>query len=78
MDTTTQEALRLLLDRRRFLELLLVESAGNERCELAEIEEALARIGEGTFGSCLRCGGAIGRQRLRALPEARYCVSCAA
>lgn len=78
MDATMQEAMRLLLDRRQVLEHLVAESAGNERCELAEIDEALARIEDGTFGSCLRCGGAIGRHRLRALPEARYCVSCAA
>ena len=78
MDSTTQEAMRLLLDRRRDLQHLAADCAGNERGELAEIEEALARIEDGTFGSCLRCGGAIGRQRLRALPEARFCVSCAA
>jgi hypothetical protein len=47
-----------------------------ERAELAEIDAALERIAEGTFGSCVRCGGAIGHQRLRAVPETPYCMAC--
>jgi len=31
----------------------------------------------GTYGRCDVCGGAIGRQRLLALPVARYCLECA-
>jgi RNA polymerase-binding transcription factor DksA len=46
------------------------------RRELAEIEAALLRIQEGRYGTCLRCGGPLGLQRLRAIPEARYCVAC--
>jgi DnaK suppressor protein len=44
--------------------------------ELRAIDEALARMEEGEFGRCARCGGAIGRHRLRAIPEARYCMTC--
>ncbi|HET6410667.1 MAG TPA: TraR/DksA C4-type zinc finger protein [Anaeromyxobacter sp.] len=44
--------------------------------ELDEIDAALTRIGTGRYGLCLACGGPIGMQRLRAIPEARYCVSC--
>jgi DnaK suppressor protein len=47
-----------------------------EREELLHIDEALARMKEGRFGRCSRCGGAIGRHRLRAIPEARYCMTC--
>jgi len=47
-----------------------------EQRELKEIDEALYRITEGTFGRCQRCGHAIGRQRLQAIPETRYCLSC--
>jgi len=47
-----------------------------ERRELEEIESALARISDGTYGLCERCGRAIGRQRLLAIPEARYCLEC--
>jgi RNA polymerase-binding transcription factor DksA len=46
------------------------------RRELAEIDAALTRIAEGQYGRCQSCGGPLGLQRLRALPEARYCVSC--
>jgi RNA polymerase-binding transcription factor DksA len=46
------------------------------RRELAEIDAALLRIEEGSYGRCQNCGGPMGLQRLRALPEARYCVAC--
>ncbi len=46
------------------------------RRELADIDAALARIAEGRYGTCQSCGGPMGLQRLRALPEARYCVAC--
>ncbi len=46
------------------------------RRELAEIDAALTRIQEGCYGTCLKCGGPMGLQRLRAIPEARYCVAC--
>lgn len=46
------------------------------RRELEEIDAALARIAEGRYGACLNCGGPMGLQRIRALPEARYCVAC--
>ncbi|MCP3140091.1 TraR/DksA family transcriptional regulator [Pyxidicoccus xibeiensis] len=50
----------------------------SERRELKDIEEALARIDKGAFGRCMQCGGAIGRHWLRAIPEARHCLTCAA
>ncbi len=54
------------------------ELSERERRELKDIEEALVRIEEGLFGHCARCGGAIGRHRLRAVPEARHCMACSA
>ncbi|WP_375757233.1 TraR/DksA family transcriptional regulator [Corallococcus exercitus] len=44
--------------------------------ELEEVEAALERIAQGRFGCCEQCGGAIGRQRLLAVPEARCCLTC--
>jgi DnaK suppressor protein len=41
---------------------------------LQEVEAALRRIDEGTYGTCLACGGPIGAERLRALPWARLCI----
>ena len=41
---------------------------------LGEIDGALARIEEGTFGTCRACGGPIGEERLKALPWATLCI----
>jgi DnaK suppressor protein len=41
-----------------------------------EIDRALAKLGEGTYGCCDACGGEIGRERLEALPWATLCVAC--
>jgi RNA polymerase-binding transcription factor DksA len=43
--------------------------------ELAEIESALARLQEGTYGLCEACGNPIAEGRLEILPAARYCVA---
>ena len=47
-----------------------------QRHELSELDAALERIDKGSYGTCQMCGGAVGRQRLRAIPEARYCIDC--
>jgi DnaK suppressor protein len=43
---------------------------------LTEIDAALARIENGTFGICGRCGNPIGQERLDALPWATLCIDC--
>lgn len=53
-------------------------AGGDGAQELVEIDAALARLEAGTWGHCERCGSAIGRDRLRALPEIRRCLSCSA
>jgi len=40
------------------------------------IDEALKRIDEGTYGSCLQCGKAIPKKRLKALPYTELCIEC--
>lgn len=45
--------------------------------EIEEIDAALARIADERYGACMRCGRAIAVKRLRALPETRFCLSCA-
>lgn len=44
--------------------------------ELRAIDAALARLEEGTYGLCTRCGGDIGEARLRANPAAERCIAC--
>ncbi len=43
--------------------------------ELADVERAMRRIDEGTYGLCEACGGPIGDERLEALPAARFCMA---
>jgi DnaK suppressor protein len=45
---------------------------------VADIDQALLRIEEGSYGTCTRCGGAIEERRLEALPTARYDANCQA
>ncbi|HEY0377361.1 MAG TPA: TraR/DksA family transcriptional regulator [Pyrinomonadaceae bacterium] len=45
---------------------------------VAEIDGALLRIDEGTYGQCERCGNPIDERRLEALPTARYDAACQA
>ena len=91
MSRIDDEARRLLLNRRASLwsenapappgpwtdmETTPSPLGEEERRELAAIDEALHRISEGRYGTCLACGGPLGLQRIRAIPEARYCVAC--
>lgn len=48
----------------------------NESDELHEIEEALERIKDGSFGLCESCKKKIPKERLKAIPYARLCVNC--
>ena len=48
----------------------------NERDKLAQIERALARIDDGTYGVCESCGNPIGKMRLMAFPRATLCMTC--
>jgi len=44
---------------------------------LIEIDEALGRIADGTYGLCMKCGKDIPLERLEAVPKTRYCTPCA-
>lgn len=43
---------------------------------LREINEALARVEDGTFGECMECEDPISSNRLNAIPWAKYCIGC--
>ena len=47
-----------------------------ESDELAAIEEALARLEDGSYGRCVRCDGTIAEARLQAMPATRHCMPC--
>lgn len=48
----------------------------SDRSRLRDIDAALQRIKEGTFGACCACGAEISVDRLEAVPFAMFCVSC--
>lgn len=48
----------------------------NERKIVINIEEALGRIEDKTFGTCLHCEKPIAKMRLKAIPYAKYCKKC--
>jgi RNA polymerase-binding protein DksA len=48
----------------------------NSEHVLGEIEAALKRIEEGTYGTCTSCGKQIVEERLEALPWATLCIGC--
>jgi DnaK suppressor protein len=50
--------------------------ASNERKSLYELDDALKRIEEGTFGICDVCKNPIAKIRLKAVPSARLCIKC--
>ena len=45
---------------------------------VADIDQALLRIKEGSYGTCARCGKPIDERRLEAIPTARYDATCQA
>jgi RNA polymerase-binding protein DksA len=54
-------------------------NVGMKRAEerlLGDVEDALKRMDEGTYGVCRRCGQEIDSARLRAMPMASHCLSC--
>jgi RNA polymerase-binding transcription factor DksA len=47
------------------------------RATLVEVDAALARLEDGSYGSCAHCGGPIAPERLAARPATRSCIECA-
>jgi RNA polymerase-binding protein DksA len=56
---------------------LVLNLLGSEKDALDEIDGALKRIEDGSFGQCQKCGARIRKARLEAIPYAALCVQCA-
>ncbi len=67
-----------LADQAAALELQRIKSALSslERQKLQNIDNALKKIEEGTYGICAECGELIDEKRLMIKPFAIYCVKC--
>ena len=56
----------------------MARASGRRRAvQLREIDAALRRIGDGSYGECERCEEPIDPRRLDADPTARLCIDCA-
>ena len=71
-DNHLAETATATLDRE--IDYTLEENSGQV---LTEIDAAVKRIDEGTYGACANCGAQIARERLEAYPWASLCIDCA-
>ena len=60
------------------IEEMALKLGDKESKMVAEIDQALLRIEEGSYGTCARCGRPIDELRLEAVPTARYDAECQA
>jgi len=60
-------------ERTRELDIILTD---REKRKLLQIDDALDRIDDETYGQCEDCGTKIPRARLKVLPFAKFCVEC--
>ncbi|MCK5582637.1 MAG: TraR/DksA family transcriptional regulator [Elusimicrobiales bacterium] len=55
---------------------MLFELSGNELSMLEDVDAALRRIDNGVYGLCEYCRKPIRKLRIKAIPQARYCLAC--
>jgi DnaK suppressor protein len=55
---------------------LMFSLSDGERQLLLQVQDALKRFDNGTYGACVHCGETIAMPRLQAVPWARYCIDC--
>lgn len=61
---------------RDVIQELALKLGDRESKAVADIDQALMRMKEGSYGLCIRCGHAIDERRLEAVPTARYDAAC--
>jgi len=56
----------------------VVEALDQEaQIELSQVNKALLRLEQGTYGDCVVCGNSIHSKRLEAIPYTPFCIACA-
>jgi RNA polymerase-binding transcription factor DksA len=75
--TTTMPTSLAELGSGNFDQELTLRLLGSENDALDQIDGALNRIEDGSYGLCEKCGGKIPKSRLEAIPYAARCVRCA-
>lgn len=63
---------------RDVIQELALQLGDHESKMVADIDQALMRMSEGSYGTCIRCGHEIDERRLEAVPTARYDAACQA
>lgn len=77
-EETTEEATQDIADKAvsSYTREFLYSLSDSDRTTLLQIDEALARIDEGTYGLCSNCSAPMAEKRLVAVPWTPYCVDC--
>jgi DnaK suppressor protein len=77
-EETTEESTQDIADKAvsSYTREFLYSLNDTERNTIQQINGALARIEDGSYGFCLNCGNAMNEKRLTAIPWSRHCVDC--
>jgi DnaK suppressor protein len=77
-EETTEESTQDIADKAvsSYTREFLYSLNDAERNTIQQIDQALSRIDDGTFGFCLNCSSAMSEKRLTAISWSRHCVDC--
>jgi DnaK suppressor protein len=77
-EETTEESTQDIADKAvsSYTREFLYSLTDGERSTLLQIDDALVRIDESSYGLCLNCGSLMTEKRLNAVPWAPYCLDC--
>jgi DnaK suppressor protein len=77
-EETTEEATQDIADKAvsSYTREFLYSLTDGERSTLLQIDDAIGRIDDATYGMCIHCGQPMAEKRLTAVPWAPYCVDC--
>ncbi|MGH9368728.1 MAG: TraR/DksA family transcriptional regulator [Thermoanaerobaculia bacterium] len=77
-EETTEEATQDIADKAvsSYTREFLYSLSDSDRTTLLQIDEALARIDEGSYGLCVNCGTPMAEKRLMAVPWTPHCIDC--
>lgn len=76
-DSSTMPIHMAELGSENFEQEFTLSLVATEEDTLAQIDAALQRISDGSFGKCTGCGGVVPKTRLNALPFTPMCIKCA-
>jgi DnaK suppressor protein len=77
-DETVDESAQDMADRATsaYTKEFAYSLSENDRKTLVLIDEALARLDTGTYGTCVHCSAPVQEKRIEAVPWARHCLDC--